>query len=123
MDTLSCWKALRAGAKQGGATQLLLNGPKIVYFGTNFINWGWIGFATAPAMATATATATTMIAAAQPQLGGFDHDCCGSTAAWWLQPRQRLRPRLRRLNDDGDYAAAMVTIAEPKSVDRHHFTC
>ena len=97
------WKALRAGVKQGGATKLLLNGPKSAYFGTNFINWGWIGFTTAPATATATATATTTTAAAQRQLGGFDHDCCGSTAAWWLRPRQRLRPRLLRLNDDGDY--------------------
>ena len=34
---------------------------------------------------------------------GYDHDCCGSTAIWWLRPRQRLRPRLLRLNDDGDY--------------------
>ena len=49
-------------------------------------------------MATAAATATTTTAAAQRQLGGFDHDCCGSTAAWWLRPRQRPRSRPLRLN-------------------------
>ena len=47
---------------------------------------------------------------------GYHHDCCGSTATWWLRPRLlRLNgglvapttatstTRLRRLNDDGDY--------------------
>ena len=58
-----------------------------MFFWTNFSNWGWIKFATAPATATATPTTTT--AAAQRQLGGLDHDCCGSTATWWLRPRLR----------------------------------
>ena len=34
---------------------------------------------------------------------GYDHDCCGSTTAWWLRPRQRLRTRLLRLNDGDHY--------------------
>ena len=105
------WKALRAGVKQGVATKFPLNGQKSVYFGTSFINWGGIGFTTAPATATATATATTTTVAAQRRLGrcdhgnGHDHNRCGSTttaitaltmvtiaAIWWLRPRQRLRP-------------------------------
>ena len=88
---------------------------KLSYFGTNFINWGWIGFTTAPATATATATATTTTAAAQRRLGGYDHgngydhDCGGSTTT--------AITTLTMVT----IAAAMVTIAEPKSVDRHHF--
>ena len=92
------------GVKQRGATKLLLNGTESAYFGTNFINWGWIGFATAPATATATATATTTTAAAQRQLGGFDHDCCGSTMT--------AITTLAMVT----IAAAMATIAEPMSV-------
>ena len=81
--------------------------PKPAYFGTNFINWEWIGFATAPATATATATATTTTAAAQRRFGGYDHgngydhDCCGSTTAAITMVT---------------IAAAMATIAEPMSV-------
>ena len=53
--------------------------------------------------------ASTTTVAAQRRLGGYDHsngydhDCRGSTAAWWLRPRQRLRPRLLRLNNGGHY--------------------
>ena len=34
---------------------------------------------------------------------GYDHDCCGSTATWWL------RPRLLRLN--GNLVATTMTAA------------
>ena len=123
------WKALRAGVKRRGATKLLSNCQTSKYFGTNFINWGWIGFTTAPATATATATATTTTAGAQRRFGGYDHgngydhDCCGSTAIWWLRPRQRLRPRVLRLNDgghydvnDGDDCGGSDHIAEPMGI-------
>ena len=96
---------------------MLLNRPKSAYFATNFINWGWIGFTTAPATATATGVrlsgnlvALTTIAAAQRRFGGYDHgngydhDCCGSTTA--------AITTLAMVT----IAAAMATIAEPMGV-------
>ena len=68
-------------------------------------------------VATTTPTATTTIAAAnlviaiwwlrprqrlRPRLLRLN-DGNLVIAVWWLRPRQRLRPRLLRLNDDGDY--------------------
>ena len=63
-------------------------------------------------MATTTATATTTIAAAQRRFGGYDHGngydhgCCG--------PATAAITTLTMVTS----AAAMATIAEPKSVAR-----
>ena len=59
--------------------------------------------------------ASTTTASTQRRLGGYDHgngydhDCCGSTAARWLRPRQRLRPRLIRIN--GGFVATTTATA------------
>ena len=52
---------------------------------------------------------------------GYDHDCCGSTAACLLRLRQRLRSRLLRLNGDSVTTSMATATTLMRLNERGHY--